>query len=226
MFIVIAGGGSIGSELVHKFIQLKKEIIVIERDEKLCDEIYAQFGVETINGDATRISVLKQAGLDRADVAIATTRDDAHNLAFSVLAKSFSVPEIIVRMNKTTYYEAYRTVGVSQIVNVVDNVVLDILHQVDKSDVKHIARLGEGAMEFFVVHIPEKGSIVGKTISEISSHRKMSKESIITGMFDIENNEFKISRGNVKIKGNTDLFVITKPELVKKTAEFLVKVKK
>lgn len=224
MLIVIAGAGNIGSELVNTFVGLKKELIVIDKDEETCDEVYARYGIETIHGDATRISVLKQARIDRADVAIATTRDDAQNLAFAVLAKSFSVPEIIVRMNQASYYEAYRTVGVSQIVNVVNNVVLDILHQVEKSEVKHVARLGDGAVEIFVVRIPENGKIVGKTISEIAANRHMPKESIIAGMFDAEKNEFKIPRGSAHIQGNSDLFVITKPELVKKTAELLVRI--
>lgn len=224
MLIVIAGAGNIGSELVNKFVGLKKEIIIIDKNQDTCDEMYARYGIETIYGDATRISVLKQARIERAEVAIATTRDDAQNLAFAVLAKSFAVPEIIVRMNQASYYEAYRTVGVSQIVNVVNNVVLDILHQVEKSEVKHVARLGDGAVEIFVVRIPENGKIVGKTISEIAANRRMPKESIIAGMFDADKNEFKIPRGNAHIQGNSDLFVITKPELVKKTAELLVRI--
>ena len=223
MLIVIAGAGNIGSELINKLVGLKKELIVIDKDVRTCDDIYARYGIETINGDATRISVLKQARIERADVTIATTRDDAQNLAFAVLAKSFSVPEIIVRMNQASYYEAYRTIGVSQIVNVVNNVVLDILHQIEKSEVKHVARLGDGAVEIFVVRIPERGKIVGSTISDIASHRSMPHESIIAGMFDAEKNEFRIPRGSARIQGNSDLFVITKPELVKKTAEFLVR---
>jgi len=222
MYIVIAGGGSLGTELVKKFVELKREIVVIETSKESCDDLYAAYGVETICGSATDISVLKAAGIEKADVAIATMRNDASNLAFSVLAKSFATPEIIIRMNKKSYLEAYKTAGVSKILNVVDTLVADIVHQIEKPEIQQVAHLGDGAVEIFIVKVPVNGKIVGKTISEIASNKRLPEESIIAGVFDAKENDFKVPRGNTKIQGESDLFVITKPELVEKTAKYLI----
>ena len=222
MYIVIAGGGSLGSELVKKFVELKKEIVVIELDKESCDDLYATYGVETIHGSATNITVLKAAGIEKADAAIATMRNDADNLAFSDLAKSFAIPEIIVRMNKKSYLEAYKTVGVSKLLNVMDTLVAEIIRQVDKPEIQQVAVLGDGAVEIFIVRVPAQGKIVGKTISDIASSKRLPEESIIAGVYDEKENDFKVPRGNTKIQAENDLFVITKHELVEKTAKYLI----
>ncbi len=221
MYVIIAGGGNVGSELIEHLIERKKEVVVIDEDRENCDDLHARYGVEPICGNATKISVLKEANIERADVVIATMRNDAANLAFSVLAKSFAVPEIIARMSQKSYYEAYKTAGVTKIVNVVENMILDILHQIDKKEIQSIARLGNGAVEIFLIHIPEKAKIVGKTISTIAANRKMSEETIIAGIYTEEDNEFRVPRGNTKIPPDSDLFVISSPDLVKQTAQYL-----
>jgi len=99
----MAGGGNVGSVLTEYLNERKKEIVVIDQDRENCDDLHARYGVETICGNAIKISVLKEADIERADVAIATMRNDAVNLAFSVLAKSFAVPEIIARMSQKSY---------------------------------------------------------------------------------------------------------------------------
>jgi trk system potassium uptake protein TrkA len=222
MYIIIAGGGTLGYELVGNLIRTKNELVVIDNDKENCDDLFSSFGVETIFGDATKISVLKAAGIDKADMVIATMKDDAANLALSVLARSFFIREIIVRMNKKSYLEAYKTAGVSQILNVVDQLVEEILYLVEKPDIQRVAKLGNGAVEIFIVRVPENGKIVGKTISEIASNKKLPEESIIAGVYNENENEFKIPRGNTKISSESQLFVITKPTLVKRTAKYLI----
>lgn len=222
MYIIVAGGGTVGNELISKLLEIKKDIVVIDKNKEICDGLFASFGIETIYGSATNVAVLEAAGIDKADILISTMTDDADNLAISVLAKSYRVPQIVVLMNQKSYFEAYKTVGVTKILNVVDTLVSDILYEVEKPEIRRIAQLGKGAVEIFIVTVPQNGKIVGKTISEIASNKKLPEESIIAGVYNEKENEFKIPRGSTKIKGETELFVITKPELVKETAKYLI----
>jgi trk system potassium uptake protein TrkA len=223
MYVIIAGGGSVGTELARELIERKREIVVIDSDKETCDDLYAAYGIETVYGDATKVSVLKAAGIERANIVVATMRNDAANLALTVLAKSFSVPEIIVRMNKQSYFEAYQTAGVTHVLSVIDAIVSEMLNQIEKPDVRSVALLGDGAVELFFLAIPENARIVGKTISEIDQSRHIPEECIFAGVFNQAKKEFKLARGNTKIQGGETLFVITKPEQVQKTAKFLMK---
>ncbi len=223
MYVIIAGGGALGIELVKKFTESKKDVVVIDIHKENCDDLYASYGIEAVCGNATNISVLKAAGIEKADAVIATMRSDADNLAFTVLARSFAIPEIIVRMNNKSYLEAYKTAGVTKVLHVIDTLVDDIVHQVEKPKVQTVAKLGDGAVELFIIRVPENGKIVGKTVSEIASHRELTEESIIAGIFNVKEKDFIVPRGNTKIQGEADLFVITKPDLVERTAKYLLR---
>jgi len=222
MYIIIAGAGNLGYELVGNLVKRKKEIVVIDMDKTRCDNLFTTFGVETICGDATKIHVLKAAGIDKADVVVATMRNDAANLALSVLAKSFNVPELIIRMNSKAYAEAYKTVGVSQLLSVVDNLVEDILYFLEKPEIQRVARLGDGQVEIFNVTVRKGSKAAGKTLSEIAKEKGLPEESVIIGIFDKVKGIFKVPRGNTQISGDAEVFVVTRPELVKQTAKFLM----
>ncbi|MFO8061458.1 MAG: TrkA family potassium uptake protein [bacterium] len=222
MYIIIVGAGNLGEELVSKITMLKKDVVVIDRDKDACDKLFAQYGIETIHGDGSKLSVLRSAGIGKADMLISTIRKDDVNLAISVLAKSLHIDDIIVLMRDKSYMDAYKTSGATKILNIVDTLVEDIIYSIEKPAIRRVASLKEGAVEVFILEIPEKGKITGKTISEIASDKRMPLESIIAGIYNEEENEFKIPRGNTKIPSLATLFVLTKPNLIKKTTKVLM----
>ncbi|MGM0441322.1 MAG: potassium channel family protein [Elusimicrobiota bacterium] len=223
MHIIIAGGGSLGTALVEKLTLSKNDVVVVDESKEACDELYASFGIETIMGNATRINVLKEAGLDKTDAVISTIRKDDVNLAITSLAKSSAVPEIIILMRRKSYFEAYRTTGATRILNMADRLVDDVMQQIEKPAVRRVARLGNGAVEVFLINIPQDAKIAGKSVSKIASSKKMPVESIIAGIFDKDTKEYKIPRGDTRIEGDSNIFVITKPEKVNETAAYLMK---
>ena len=103
MYIVVTGGGMVGGGLVHRLLDNKHDVVLIEQDKEICDKLYAETGVVAINGSATSIEALNEAGIGKADVVVAATVNDADNLACAILAKSFEVPQIIVRMRDPAY---------------------------------------------------------------------------------------------------------------------------
>ena len=70
MYVVIAGGGLIGGSLARKLAANRHDVVVVERDKSVCEEIAARIGVLSINGPATSIEALEEAGIQKADVAI------------------------------------------------------------------------------------------------------------------------------------------------------------
>lgn len=90
MYIIIAGGGIAGSNLTKNLVN-DHDVIVIEKDQQVAERVYSRYGAVTVLGNATRIDILKEAGIEKCDVAIAVMRNDADNLSFSLLAKNFGV---------------------------------------------------------------------------------------------------------------------------------------
>ncbi|MBN2594586.1 MAG: TrkA family potassium uptake protein, partial [Sedimentisphaerales bacterium] len=107
MYIVVAGGGMVGGGLVRSLLDNKHDVVLIEQHKEICDQLYAETGVIAITGSATSIQALTEAGIRKADVLVAATGRDADNLACAILAKSFEVPRVIVRMRDPAYKNAY-----------------------------------------------------------------------------------------------------------------------
>ena len=92
MYVVVAGGGIVGKGLAMRLNEARHDVVVIDIDSRVCEDLYARYGLETVNGSATSIDVLEAAGLRKADVAVAAMRNDADILAFPLLAHDFGVP--------------------------------------------------------------------------------------------------------------------------------------
>jgi trk system potassium uptake protein TrkA len=81
MFVLIAGGGRTGSQLAIHLLNQKYEVRLIEHRPELLPRLHHEIPTEVIyEGLATDPNILKQAGMDKANVIVACTADDASNL--------------------------------------------------------------------------------------------------------------------------------------------------
>jgi trk system potassium uptake protein TrkA len=101
MNVVIAGGGSVGRFIAEQLTGSGHSVTVLDNDA----DVVARYrdsvaGVTWTKGDACDTGVLKNAGLEQADVVAAVTGDDEDNLVVSLLAKQeFAVPRVVARVN-------------------------------------------------------------------------------------------------------------------------------
>ena len=170
MYIIIAGGGIAGSNLTKNLVK-KHDVIVIEKEQSVAEKIYSRYGAVSVLGNATRIDVLKEAGIEKCDIAIGVMRDDADNLSFSLLAKNFGVDKIMVRMREPEYENAYQMAGATNIAATMELIVEKFILDIEEPDVRKVASLGEGKAEVSILTIPDNSQISGMQISEIVSKK-------------------------------------------------------
>lgn len=89
--IVVAGGGRVGRRVASRFAEGGVDVTVIERDLDAIAE--ADEGIEYVEGDATRPSILRQAVTDETTKLGALTDRGDTNLAICMAAKQL-YPEI------------------------------------------------------------------------------------------------------------------------------------
>jgi trk system potassium uptake protein TrkA len=106
MFLLIVGAGRVGSSLARKALSAGHEVSVLDLDplshERLdidqSDSWEDAGGLFTV-GTALEIDALLEAGIDRADVFIASTSGDNTNLVIAQIAqRRFDVPKVVVRV--------------------------------------------------------------------------------------------------------------------------------
>jgi trk system potassium uptake protein TrkA len=123
MLVLIVGAGRVGSAVAKHALSAGYEVSVLDEDplsherldagqQKSWEDANGQFTV----GTALEIDALKQAGIERAEVFIASTDGDNTNLIIAQIAqKQFSVPRVIARVMDPARAAWYREQGLNTI---------------------------------------------------------------------------------------------------------------
>jgi trk system potassium uptake protein len=99
LYIVIVGCGRLGSTLANRLSRAGHSVVVIDANEAAFNDLSPDYSGFRIVGDATQLAVLKEARLDKANVFLATAREDNVNLMVAQIArKLFQVGHVLVRV--------------------------------------------------------------------------------------------------------------------------------
>jgi trk system potassium uptake protein len=106
MYVLIVGAGRVGSAVAKSALASGHEVSVLDEDPLSHEHLNAgqatswedAGGLFTI-GTALEVDALEQAGIERADVFIASTDGDNTNLIIAQIAqKRFDVPKVMARV--------------------------------------------------------------------------------------------------------------------------------
>jgi len=224
MYVIVAGGGIVGRNIT-KQLNKNHDIVVIDSNREACEHIYSKYGAVSIHGSATNINVVKDAGIETCDYALAVMPRDEDNLLFALLAKNFGVKHIFVRMRDPDYEEAYKLAGATNIGRTVQMMVKKFVWDIDNPEIRRVASLRGGKAEVSIVTIPDNSRISGMTVSDIVAGGKFPQNCLIAGIFDQEKDELIIPRGHTQIISGNQVFLIANRDDVAKAFEILRKKK-
>ncbi len=115
MYIVIAGGGMVGSYLAQVLLRSGHEVAVIEDNLKASDylSVMLEGNYLVIHGDGCDSRFQEDAGIRGADVFVATTGKDDNNLvACEIAQRVFHVPRVVARVNNPKNLRIFQEVGI------------------------------------------------------------------------------------------------------------------
>ena len=106
MFLLVVGAGRVGSSVATTALRLGHTVSVLDEDplshERLDMELgksWESAGGRFTIGTAMEMDALREAGIEEADVFIASTNGDNTNLTVSQIAqRRFNVPKVIARI--------------------------------------------------------------------------------------------------------------------------------
>jgi len=115
-YIIIVGCGRLGSILVNRFSLIGHSIVIIDNNPDSFESLSSDFSGFTIEGDATEISVLQKAKVDKADLFLAVTNNDNINLMVAQIARNiFRVPKVMARVYDPKREIVYKNMNISTI---------------------------------------------------------------------------------------------------------------
>ena len=106
MKIIIVGGGKVGETLIANLCSEGHDITVIDRSDKVVDQICDRFDVMGFSGNGASYTILEEADIAHADLVIAVTGHDELNLFVCLLARKAGNCQTIARVHNPEYNRA------------------------------------------------------------------------------------------------------------------------
>lgn len=167
MYVIIMGLGRVGLSLANLLIDDGYDLTLIDDNEALCNEAAAELDALVICGNGTNSKLLEETNIEDADFFIATTGNDEANLLSCILVRKYDVPNIIARVSNPDHEEAFKEVGIDNVISPEITAAGFLEKLVTRPNVADLISLGEGDAEILDMTITND-KIVGKRIKDIS----------------------------------------------------------
>jgi trk system potassium uptake protein TrkA len=169
MYVMIVGCGALGSRSAYSQLHAGHEVLLLDTDESRVATVQKSLGNIAMLGDATEEFTLYNAGIDRCDAFIATTGDDAVNLASCQLAKfTFGVETVVSIVNHSSDTNLFLTAGVDKVVSRTDVILANLAGTLLDHPMAELMRLNDRNEKLVSMKIPSNAQSVGNRFRDLA----------------------------------------------------------
>ncbi|AGN17470.1 MAG: potassium channel family protein [Methanobrevibacter boviskoreani] len=210
MYAVIMGGGRVGLSLASLLIEDGYDITLIENNEVLSNNASVELDALVICGSGTDTKILEEANIQDADFFVATTGNDETNLLSCILVREYGIPKIIARVSNTDHEEAFKKVGIDEVINPERTAAGYLEKIITRPNVADLTAFGQGDAEILDMIITNN-KIIGKQIYEVSP----DDDYIIIATY--ENGRLEIPKQDDILTKGEKISILVKRDALKKT---------
>jgi trk system potassium uptake protein len=207
MYILVAGGGVVGSNLTRMLLELGHEVTLVEQRRDRFDRLEEEFEHRVQLGDATELYILERAGIGRPpDIVVAVTGDDEDNMIICQVARErYDVGKAIARVNDPRNQAHFDLLGISPTVSATSNILAMIEHEVPEHELVHLLELRKENLEIVEVQIDKASPCAGKRVNEL---RLPEGSRLISVMHD---GHAEIAVGSTELHPGDQVLAILEP---------------
>ena len=225
MRIVINGGGKICEELVNTMHSKGHQVAVIEINKKKIERLSQRVPQQVllIHGDGCNSDFQRDAGIENADIFVATTgADDVNMVSCEIASLVFSVPRAIARVSNPKNNRIFRSLGI-EVVSSTSVISRLIELEVTEGAVHALLSLTHGDLVIIEVLLSAKlkskasKPSEGKRVADVA--KLLPEESLLVAVGD--GNNLHIVNGNTVLSPGDLLIVVSKQEAEPKVREVL-----
>ena len=214
MFVLIVGGGKVGSYLTRALLNQHHEVVVVEKVERKAKTLDTLVDRQvTVVGDGCDPTVLEAAGVARADVVVADTGDDEDNLVVVLLTKKKSQARCIARVNNPRNKQIFDSLDGADPVTVISSteIILDVLNE-HVNAASYSAALetmhlfGRGNLSLVRISVPEGSAAADRTLADLS----LPRNSVIVAIERESDESILIPTGETQLHTGDRIVAVVK----------------
>jgi trk system potassium uptake protein TrkA len=171
MKIIIAGAGEVGFHLAKLLSYESQNITLIDTDKESLVYADNHLDIKVIRGDATSISLLKDAKVHESDLVIGVTSSETTNITFCMLAKQLGCKRTIARISNTEFIDNQDTIrfselGIDELISPEELAAEEIQLLLNKSAFNDTYEFEDGKLIMVGVSLQKTAPFVGKMVKE------------------------------------------------------------
>ncbi|MBZ0264548.1 Trk system potassium transporter TrkA [bacterium] len=209
MNILIVGAGEVGGHLAKLLSREKHDITVIDKDPAKIARISESLDVMALEGWASSPTLLREAGIEKADMVIAVTAVDEVNILVGMIANRFNVKTKIARVRNREFSDeggflSSDLLGIDQIIHPELEAMREIVRLIRYPQAMEIITFCEEEIVIAGIKLLEGSPFIGKKLMEIAQTQEKLDFRIVA-----INRNFKtiIPRGNHSLEIGDEIFV-------------------
>ena len=163
MKIVIVGAGEVGFHIASHLALENKDVVVIDSDADAIRRVSDSIDVQVLNGSGSSPVVLKEAGIEEAEILLAVTNSDETNLVAclvsSIISSSTKKLARVRHADYDDYHDMFREYApnIDTLINPEIEVVKTIDRLMSVPGAVDVGEFADGRIKFVGVNI-EKGN--------------------------------------------------------------------
>ncbi len=218
MFVFIAGGGRTGAQLASQLLAQDYQVRLVEHRRELLTHLHHELPTEVIfEGQATDPAVLRQAGLEKANVLVACTNDDAANLVLCYLARTmFKVRRTVARINNPRNAWLFdENFHVDETINQADVMAHLIQEEMSLGDMMTLLKLRRGRYSLVEEKVPPGAKAIGIPLKDLG----LPDQCVIAAI--IRRGQVTLPRGTMSLEEADEVLAVTDEEGAKQLERLL-----
>ena len=177
MYIVVIGLGQVGRHVVRTLEWEKHDVVAIDLDPDAIDYIEEHHDVMTLRGYGASQRVLKEAGVERADLVVAVTNHDEVNLIAALGARSLGAHRAVARVQGNEWSGAteeelpagvqYGLLGVDVVFNPRVLLAQEVAKIAQSHGALEVIDLANDRIEVVQVELANQGRLLHKPLAKL-----------------------------------------------------------
>ena len=162
--VLVIGLGRFGRNLADKMRELGNDVMIVDKDEKLVNEMAPRFTDSHI-GDCTSEAVIRSLGVKQMDCCFVSIGEDFQSsLVITSLLKRAGAKHVIAKANQEIQAELLEQIGADEVVYPEKEIAEKLAIRYNSNNIFDYIQL---TSDYSIYEIPIMSTWVGKTILEI-----------------------------------------------------------
>ncbi len=221
MKIVVMGDGKVGFTITKNLAEEGHDITIIENKPTVLSNTLNLLDVVGIQGNGASLEVQLSAGVNQADLVIATTSTDELNIACCLIAKRLGAKSTIARIRNPEYVNSMSLIkddlGLSMFINPEKAAAREIARALTFPEAIKVNSFAKGRLTLVEVKIPENSALANLQLKQLD-HGLVSNILICTLG---RNNEVIIPNGNTIIQSGDRISIVGKNKDIRRFLRFM-----